>query len=310
MNFETLRYFISVAEAGSISKAADSLSISQQGLNKAVTTLENELGCKLISRTQHGIDLTEDGKQFLIHSKKILSDQVSMFNDLEQFRQSVAFLKTTHMRIITSPVCMFIVMNPMIEKFDLPNTTIQEKTTEETFQLMEKTGCAYLVDVFKPLYPEESFSQEYHCIPLAEAKFGIMARKNLVPDLPRVITSEFAARLPLGLFLTETTRAMYEHIFKDHPLKNVLLTTGSRSTLIEGAAAGRYAVPIDSFHWEQISGLHREGADKMVFSEIAGNYSVMLAFVNKKTNPLNATQKEYLEKFAQVYSSIIALKNR
>lgn len=44
MNTRQYRYILSIAECGSISKAADQLYISQSGLNQQVMRIEKELG--------------------------------------------------------------------------------------------------------------------------------------------------------------------------------------------------------------------------------------------------------------------------
>ena len=46
MNIETIRYFEEVARAESFYGAAKRLAVSQQGLNKAITSLERELSTK------------------------------------------------------------------------------------------------------------------------------------------------------------------------------------------------------------------------------------------------------------------------
>lgn len=308
MNFESLKYFVSIVEAGSISKAAKSLSISHQGLNKSVTVMENELGCKLMSRTQSGVVLTESGKLFLGHCERLLDEYESLQDDLSQLKHSTECLRSTHMHMTVTPGCMFIVMNPMIERFGLHNTTIQEKTTEEAFRLINTTGNVYLVDLYTPLHPLEELEGEFEIIPLVEAKYGIMYRKDPgsdIPKLPRTVTIETVSCLPMGLFYNETTQATYRHMFKDHPLEEILLTTGSRSTLLEGMAAGRFVMPIDSFHWRQVCTDYEEGPGRIVFSEIEGDHTILFCFIYKKTNPPSEGQSEYLKSFAKMFKSTL-----
>lgn len=64
--------FISVAEYGSFSKAADALYISPTAVMKQINSLENRLGFLLFMRTNHGLALIEAGESFLQDSKYIL----------------------------------------------------------------------------------------------------------------------------------------------------------------------------------------------------------------------------------------------
>lgn len=64
MEFRTLRYFIAIADAGSITTAADILHVTQPTLSVQMKELEEELGKKLFSRARKGarrLELTEEG---------------------------------------------------------------------------------------------------------------------------------------------------------------------------------------------------------------------------------------------------------
>lgn len=74
MNIEHLMYFKTVAEYGSINKAAHALYISQPHLGNIVRDLEDELDVKLLQRTRHGVSLTAEGTEFLAHAEKMLEE--------------------------------------------------------------------------------------------------------------------------------------------------------------------------------------------------------------------------------------------
>lgn len=57
-----LKYFLAVADAGSVTGAADRLGLAQPALSQAITRLERELGVKLFSRTRRGATLTPAGE--------------------------------------------------------------------------------------------------------------------------------------------------------------------------------------------------------------------------------------------------------
>ncbi len=69
-----LRYFVAVAEQGSVSRAAQALSISQSAVTEAVKELESDLGVELFERHPRGLTITHKGHQFLRHATKILAD--------------------------------------------------------------------------------------------------------------------------------------------------------------------------------------------------------------------------------------------
>src|SRR5271154_3355070 len=65
MELRHLRYFIAVAEAGSLTVAAEQkLHTAQPSLSRQIRDLEQEVGVQLIKRSAHGIELTSAGKAF------------------------------------------------------------------------------------------------------------------------------------------------------------------------------------------------------------------------------------------------------
>jgi len=69
-----LQYFVAVAEQGGVSRAAQSLSISQSSVTEAIKDLESDLGVDLFERHSRGLSITHKGNQFLRHATKILAD--------------------------------------------------------------------------------------------------------------------------------------------------------------------------------------------------------------------------------------------
>lgn len=68
-----LQFFVSVAEQGTVSGAAQALSISQSSVTEAVKELEADLGVALFERHSRGLAITHKGQQFLRHATKILA---------------------------------------------------------------------------------------------------------------------------------------------------------------------------------------------------------------------------------------------
>jgi LysR family transcriptional regulator, hca operon transcriptional activator len=70
MELRHLRYFIAVAEAGSLTVAAEQkLHTAQPSLSRQIRDLEYEVGVPLMNRSVHGIELTAAGRAFLDHAR-------------------------------------------------------------------------------------------------------------------------------------------------------------------------------------------------------------------------------------------------
>lgn len=81
-----LQYFVAVAEQGSVTRAAQNLSISQSSVTEAIKELEGDLGVELFERHPRGLTITYNGHQFLRHATKILasvSDARNVFTETQ-----------------------------------------------------------------------------------------------------------------------------------------------------------------------------------------------------------------------------------
>lgn len=73
MELRHLRYFVAVAECGSISRASEELFIAQPPLSVQIKQLEDELGTRLLIRYPRGVRLTPAGQLFLQEAKDLLA---------------------------------------------------------------------------------------------------------------------------------------------------------------------------------------------------------------------------------------------
>jgi LysR family hca operon transcriptional activator len=74
MELRHLRYFIAVAEEGSLTLAAERrLHTAQPSLSRQIKDLEYEIGVQLMTRSARGIELTAAGRAFLEHARLALT---------------------------------------------------------------------------------------------------------------------------------------------------------------------------------------------------------------------------------------------
>ncbi len=117
-----IKYFILLLFIGSITKAANSLYISQPAITKTIKKLETELGITLFNRGPKGVVLTQNGKIFY----EFIKNGVESFINGEHKLTSLKNLETGTIRIGASTTITKYFLLPFIEKFhnQFPNIDI------------------------------------------------------------------------------------------------------------------------------------------------------------------------------------------
>ena len=84
-----LRYIVEVSKSGSITTAAETLSITQSALSQNIAEVEDVLGVRLFNRLPRGVLLTEAGEIFVARAKSILYEVDELFTDVLESQQLV-----------------------------------------------------------------------------------------------------------------------------------------------------------------------------------------------------------------------------
>lgn len=90
LDWDRVRIFYAVAEAGSFTRASDRLSLSQSAISRQISALEDELGVSLFHRHARGLLLTEQGERLLETARDMAKMMASTQNALGELRNDAA----------------------------------------------------------------------------------------------------------------------------------------------------------------------------------------------------------------------------
>lgn len=142
MDINQILYFIEVCSTGNISRAAEKLHMSQQGLSASIRRLENELGCDLFYRKASSIILTETGKAVLTEAKAI-ANHVSRINEYCSNRHSGKYclrIAVTESLIVRFPTKL---QRLLINGSDEYEVSLVEDYSAACSSLVEENNCVF-----------------------------------------------------------------------------------------------------------------------------------------------------------------------
>lgn len=142
-SFKSIRYFIAVAESGSISAAIHELGVSQSVVSQAIAQVEADLGTLLFDRRARGMTLTHAGHQFLRHAHQI---EVAMRNAREAL-SSRPHTVTGHLNIGVTSLMVGYYLPFLLDRFRrvFPRITVQ--ITEDRRDYLEHSLVSGELDV-------------------------------------------------------------------------------------------------------------------------------------------------------------------
>lgn len=185
MNISQIRYVLEVAASSSMREAAKRLYISQPALSASIRELEEEIGILLFERSNKGIALTDEGREFLVYAKKAVSqyeilEERYLSNDADRERFSVS---TQH-------------YNFAIKAFT--SVIDESKLGKYTFSIHETKTGKVLEDVRD-----------------LKSQVGVISFSAANEDLIRKLIKEYQLE-----FTPLMKRETYVYIWKDHPFAN------------------------------------------------------------------------------------------
>ncbi|MFP3887662.1 LysR family transcriptional regulator [Priestia filamentosa] len=107
MDIRQLRYFIAIAEQGTISKAAEHLHMAQPPLSRQLKLMEEELGVILFDRNKKKkVTLTPQGELFLQKAKRLLHGMEEAILEVKEFSEEISGTLSVGSTIYCAPILL------------------------------------------------------------------------------------------------------------------------------------------------------------------------------------------------------------
>lgn len=283
-----LRYFVAVADNGTVSGAAQALAISQSAVTEAIRELEADLGVALFTRHPRGLDITHKGHQFLRHASAILAEVSDARHALTH--ESEDLKGTLHVGV-TSLVAGYV-LSDILARFRRANPQVEVSALEDSGDYLE------------------------HLLVGGELDVAVMVTTNMRDRMALqteiIDTSPYQLWLPNGHELTTRPSVSIEDLV-DEPMIMLTIEESEEATRkLMSAFGARPRVAFRTRSVEAVRSLVATGAgvallpemvyrrwslegDRIVSRDVSGSLPVVqVGIVWRKGAPLSRATREFI----------------
>lgn len=231
VELRTLRYFVAVAECGSLSAAADVVHVTQPALSRQVRQFEHELGVALFRRTSRALELTAAGREFL----PLAQDLLHKAQEAQRAAADLAAGTLSRITVSAPPTTLTDVIAPFLATFgpgDPVPTVVQADGAEALDGLRHETDLAIVTQA-----PRRPFaSRPVAALPV----LAYVPAGHAWSTRTRVTVAELAPQPLVVLDPSFRTRQLLDEALTDERLGGPeLLECGNPQVAQALAAAGR-----------------------------------------------------------------------
>ena len=108
MDLDRVRYFCTIANTGSIRKAAELLHLTPPALSKSLHLLQNDLGVQLVVPSGRGIILTEEGRRLAKRGQLLLDQADQLRSEIQSSSESSPALRIATFEVFSSTFLSFL----------------------------------------------------------------------------------------------------------------------------------------------------------------------------------------------------------
>lgn len=296
MEFKDIEYAFAIAKYKHITKAAESLYITQPTLSTYIKNMENRLGISLFKREGNKIDLTFEGEIFIENGLKILQQRDDLLNKLSESVDSERGRLKLSIPILRGSYLIPAILPLFHEKFPNVDIVLSEGTSPELEKNI-KDGVSDLAIFNKPLrrlslqhetiHQEEMLLVMHQNHPLANMGIHLEGMRYPWMDIKLCKDEPFIVQFP-----NQHTGEVERHIFEQANIKPpIVLETRNLEASVRLSSLGYGLTFISESHIKHIS-----FPKTPLFFSVGQPTTVMdvvAAYVDK--NSLSKYAKEFIE---------------
>jgi LysR family nitrogen assimilation transcriptional regulator len=245
MDLRRLRAFVTVAEHGTVSKAAQVLHISQPALSRQIAAFEQELGFSLFQRSGRRLIMTSRADQLLGESRSLLNHVSSLGEQARALRQGDIRVLTVAASAMTIEGTFPTFLDSFPDQFPGVRLALVEADADKHLLMLERGDADFAINVVNVVEVDDTrfgtfLLPRFHIAAVMSASLAPVAVETI--DIGKIV--EHPLLLPNTSYATRHLFDAACRLADVRPL--VRLESGSSRTLLALAEAGHGVAIIPS----------------------------------------------------------------
>ncbi len=252
MKIEHLQYLLEIIECNSFNKASKSLHINNQHLARSITSLEDEIGVKILNRNHKGVEITKEGQIVVDYAKDVVEKTKQLLNHFHQNTQ------TDHITIYSLNSVnsqLFSIIQSFSQQYPNVSFNLEEHATAPMIQLLQEhqKSIAFLL-----LFPEKTalnptIPEEFHFEPLYQGNFLVIGAPSN-SFISRHKSTSLKSLLKQDLLIYDAQTSAIPALLASAGTANIKYTIGNINTFYKQLDSGNcVSLIFNSFFSEKLA---------------------------------------------------------
>lgn len=231
MLFTKLKYFQTVCQHGSYTKAAAILSVSQPAISIAIKSLEDEMGVKLFVRDGKTIQMTPEGQLYF----DLVNDLLNHADLVQETMRDLAS-QQKRIRLGLTPMLAMVILPKLYREFHKEHPEVILNVTEAPRQVLERKLRRNQLDVIivnandalskEPLFQKSEIGDFQYCF--------CVSRKHRYADRKSITVTEISDTPIICFGIEYDQPAFLQQVFSPYGVTpNIMYHANSISTIVE-----------------------------------------------------------------------------
>ncbi len=254
MNVLQMKYVLEVASAPSIREASTRLFISQPALSSSIRELEEELGIIIFDRSNKGITLTDEGREFITYAQRVVGQYEILENRYrsKDHDREVFSVSTQHYNFAIKAFTAVIKKNdPGKYRFSVHETKTKE-VLEDVRRLKSEVGIISFSGANENLIKKLFKDYQLEFTPLMKRETYAYVWKDHEFAGRKEISLEELKDYPCVSFNQSSEGNFYltEEALSDHEYDKMIISDDRATTMEIIAELGGYSIGTGILSWE------------------------------------------------------------